>query len=115
MKIALITDTFHTVNGVSKTYQKLAKYCQAKNIRLDIFTIGQTYKKQKKGSVNIYQFAASWPFQYYYDLPPFDFRIISPGLKEKLTKTKYNKTAAAKILGISFRQLRYRLKKLDID
>ncbi len=32
-----------------------------------------------------------------------------------LEKTKYNKTAAAKILGISFRQLRYRLKKLDID
>ncbi|MFV1982466.1 MAG: sigma-54-dependent transcriptional regulator [Thiohalomonadales bacterium] len=32
-----------------------------------------------------------------------------------LEKTKYNKTAAAKILGISFRQLRYRLKKLDIN
>jgi len=32
-----------------------------------------------------------------------------------LEKTKYNKTAAAKILGISFRQLRYRLKKLEID
>ncbi len=32
-----------------------------------------------------------------------------------LEKTKYNKTAAAKLLGISFRQLRYRLKKLDID
>ncbi len=32
-----------------------------------------------------------------------------------LEKTKYNKTAAAKILGISFRQLRYRLKKLNID
>ncbi len=32
-----------------------------------------------------------------------------------LEKTKYNKTAAARILGISFRQLRYRLKKLNID
>jgi len=32
-----------------------------------------------------------------------------------LEKTKYNKTAAAKLLGISFRQLRYRLKKLEID
>jgi len=32
-----------------------------------------------------------------------------------LEKTRYNKTAAAKLLGISFRQLRYRLKKLDID
>ena len=32
-----------------------------------------------------------------------------------LEKTRWNKTAAAKLLGISFRQLRYRLKKLDLD
>jgi two-component system, NtrC family, response regulator PilR len=32
-----------------------------------------------------------------------------------LKKTRWNKTAAAKILGISFRALRYRLEKLDID
>ncbi len=32
-----------------------------------------------------------------------------------LEKTRYNKTAAAKLLGLSFRQLRYRLKKLGID
>ncbi len=32
-----------------------------------------------------------------------------------LEKTRYNKTAAAKLLGLSFRQLRYRIKKLDIE
>ncbi|MCH7830504.1 MAG: sigma-54-dependent Fis family transcriptional regulator [Proteobacteria bacterium] len=32
-----------------------------------------------------------------------------------LKKTRYNKTAAAKLLGLSFRQLRYRIKKLGID
>ncbi|STX51116.1 two-component system response regulator PilR [Legionella busanensis] len=32
-----------------------------------------------------------------------------------LEKTKWNRTAAAKILGISFRTLRYRLKKLGLD
>ncbi|MFQ6007173.1 MAG: sigma-54 interaction domain-containing protein, partial [Woeseia sp.] len=32
-----------------------------------------------------------------------------------LQKTRYNKTAAAKLLGLSFRQLRYRIKKLGID
>ena len=32
-----------------------------------------------------------------------------------LEKTRYNKTAAAKLLGISFRALRYRIKKLGID
>jgi two-component system response regulator PilR (NtrC family) len=32
-----------------------------------------------------------------------------------LEKTRYNKTAAAKVLGMSFRALRYRIKKLGID
>ena len=32
-----------------------------------------------------------------------------------LEQTRHNKTAAAKLLGISFRALRYRLKKLNID
>ena len=34
---------------------------------------------------------------------------------EALEKTRYNKTAAAKLLGLSFRQLRYRIKKLQIE
>ena len=34
---------------------------------------------------------------------------------DALEKTRYNKTAAAKLLGLSFRQLRYRIKKLDIE
>jgi two-component system, NtrC family, response regulator PilR len=32
-----------------------------------------------------------------------------------LEKTRWNKTAAAKMLGISFRALRYRLEKLGMD
>ncbi|HLT92485.1 MAG TPA: sigma-54 dependent transcriptional regulator [Woeseiaceae bacterium] len=34
---------------------------------------------------------------------------------EALEKTRYNKTQAAKLLGLSFRQLRYRIKKLGIE
>lgn len=36
-------------------------------------------------------------------------------IKEALEQTRWNKTAAAELLGISFRQLRYRLSKLNID
>ena len=36
-------------------------------------------------------------------------------IQKALEQTKYNKTAAAKLLGISFRALRYRLKKLGIE
>lgn len=36
-------------------------------------------------------------------------------IETALKQTKWNKTAAAKILGMSFRSLRYRLKKLGLD
>ena len=36
-------------------------------------------------------------------------------LLKTLEQTRYNKTAAAKLLGISFRALRYRLKKLGLE
>mgnify|MGYP000031648675 CR=1 FL=1 len=36
-------------------------------------------------------------------------------IEQALTQTKWNRTAAAKVLGISFRALRYRLKKLEMD
>jgi two-component system response regulator PilR (NtrC family) len=32
-----------------------------------------------------------------------------------LEQTRYNKTKAAELLGMTFRQLRYRVKKLGID
>ncbi len=34
---------------------------------------------------------------------------------DALQKSRYNKTAAAKLLGLTFRQLRYRIKKLGIE
>ncbi|NLO80605.1 MAG: sigma-54-dependent Fis family transcriptional regulator [Xanthomonadaceae bacterium] len=36
-------------------------------------------------------------------------------IEKALQQTRYNKTAAAKLLGISFRALRYKLKKLEIE
>ena len=36
-------------------------------------------------------------------------------IRQALEQTRWNKTAAAKLLGLSLRQLRYRLQKLDIE
>ncbi len=47
-------------------------------------------------------------------LDPYLGSIEKEAIKEALEKTRHNKTAAAKLLGISFRQLRYRLKKLEM-
>jgi len=42
-------------------------------------------------------------------------QVQRQAILEALEKTRYNKTAAAKLLGLSFRQLRYRIKKLNIE
>jgi len=41
--------------------------------------------------------------------------IERDAILKALEKTRYNKTAAAKLLGMSFRALRYRIKKLNIE
>ena len=41
--------------------------------------------------------------------------IERDAIRKALEQTRYNKTAAAKALGMSFRALRYRIKKLGIE
>lgn len=50
-----------------------------------------------------------WPLQDYLD------RIEREAIVEALEKTRFNRTAAAKLLGITFRSLRYRMQRLGID
>ncbi len=49
------------------------------------------------------------------DLENYLETIERQAIEQALEATRWNKTAAAKRLGISFRALRYRLKKLDMD
>jgi two-component system response regulator PilR (NtrC family) len=54
------------------------------------------------------------------DLPPADLGnqledVQRQAIVDALERARYNKTAAAKILGLTFRQLRYRIKKLGIE
>ena len=50
-------------------------------------------------------------------LPLHDFldQIEREAITKALEATRFNKTAAAKLLGITFRSLRYRLDRLGID
>ena len=41
--------------------------------------------------------------------------IQRQAIMQALKKTRYNKTAAARLLGLSLRQLRYRIEKLGIE
>ena len=49
-----------------------------------------------------------WPLQEYLD------RVEKEAILEALEKTRYNRTAAAKLLGITFRAMRYRMERLGI-
>jgi two-component system, NtrC family, response regulator PilR len=49
-----------------------------------------------------------WPLQDYLD------RVERQAINEALEKTRYNRTAAAKLLGITFRAMRYRMERLAI-
>ena len=51
---------------------------------------------------------AKWPLQDYLD------RVERSAIMEALDKTRFNRTAAAKLLGITFRALRYRMERLNI-
>jgi two-component system, NtrC family, response regulator PilR len=48
-------------------------------------------------------------------LPDYLDQLEKQAIMEALTKTRFNKTAAAKLLGITFRALRHRLERLGID
>lgn len=52
---------------------------------------------------------SKWPLQDYLD------RIEREAILEALERTRFNRTAAAKILGITFRALRYRMERLGIN
>jgi two-component system, NtrC family, response regulator PilR len=48
-------------------------------------------------------------------LPDYLDQIEREAIGRALEKTKYNRTAASKLLGISFRALRYRMQRLNIN
>jgi two-component system response regulator PilR (NtrC family) len=52
--------------------------------------------------------SSRWPLQEYLD------RIEKEAILDALEKTRFNRTAAAKLLGITFRALRYRMERLGI-
>jgi len=49
-----------------------------------------------------------WPLQEYLD------QLERQAINEALEKTRFNRTAAAKLLGITFRAMRYRMERLGI-
>ena len=47
-------------------------------------------------------------------LPDYLDRVEREAITQALARTGFNRTAAAKLLGVTFRALRYRMQRLDI-
>lgn len=67
MRVALFTDTFFQINGVSMVYQRFARWCAKRGITVEIFTPGY-YPQHRIGSVTIHSIEMITPVPYYHNL-----------------------------------------------
>jgi two-component system response regulator PilR (NtrC family) len=77
-------------------------------IRAEDLQLGTRQDAQTISKQDLVGLRASTP------LPDYLERIEKEAILEALEKTRYNRTAAARLLGITFRAMRYRMDKLGI-
>jgi two-component system response regulator PilR (NtrC family) len=77
-------------------------------IRVEDLQLGSREDAQTISKQDLAGLRASTP------LPDYLERIEKEAILEALEKTRYNRTAAARLLGITFRAMRYRMDKLGI-
>lgn len=80
----------------------------ASSVQIDVDDLHLTPAVEENAG-EIAQPGMQWPLQDYLD------RLEREAIQAALEKTRYNKTAAAKLLGVTFRALRYRLERLGMD
>jgi two-component system response regulator PilR (NtrC family) len=78
-------------------------------IRVEDLQLGERQTASVISSQDLAGLRASLP------LPEYLERIEKEAIIEALKKTRYNRTNAAKLLGITVRALRYRMEKLDVE
>ncbi len=89
MKIALFTDTFDDVNGVTNTFHKLVEYCKNNKKHLEILTLSNKDSITKTESVIIHRFKPRLPIPLYQTVN-FDLNIIYPKIITYFKKNKFD-------------------------
>ncbi len=76
MRIALFTDTYDEVNGVSNTFHKLVEYAKKHDKQLEVFTLANANKKERIGKhIIIHRYKPRLPIQLY-EKNKFDLRFL---------------------------------------
>ena len=81
MRIALFTDTFGQINGVTRTLYRLVRHQPKGDIEIDLYTYGDREEQEQMPTGRIYRFAPALPIHYYPGMP-FDgalgnFRVLN--------------------------------------
>jgi len=87
--------------------QRAVTMCEGNSIKVEDLMLEQVSVKNQEPSVSDRDDEQT--------LDTYIEDIEKKMLEDALEKTRYNKTRAAELLGISFRSFRYKLKKFDID
>jgi len=69
MRIALFTDTFGQINGVTRTLYRLVRHQPKGDIEIDLYTYGDREEQEQMPTGRIYRFAPALPIHYYPDMP----------------------------------------------
>lgn len=68
-RVAIFTDSFDQINGVSNTFKQLVRYCRREQFLLDVHTYGSKgYSLETVGSVRIFRHRPLLAIPYYSDM-----------------------------------------------
>jgi two-component system response regulator PilR (NtrC family) len=107
---ALQTYSFHgNVRELENMLERALTLVSGDEIRVEDLQLGAHEDAQTITKQDLVGLRASLP------LPEYLERIEKEAIVEALQKTRFNRTRTAKLLGITFRALRYRMEKLGIS
>ncbi len=97
------------VRELENILERAMTLCEGNKIKIDDLRLPQVE------NIAVTDAGESTPGEDSMELDPKLYAKEKEVIMRALEKTRFNKTAAAKLLGISFRALRYRIKKLGIE
>ncbi len=101
------------VRELENTLERAFTLCENNRIQLEDLQLNSPVTQAQTQSAQLYQPKAAE--EAFGSLEEFLESMETRAIKLALERTLWNKTAAAELLGMTFRQLRYRLKKLNIE
>ena len=94
------------VRELENTLERALALCDGMEIHAQALSLAPALAEVGEGPAGS---GSKYPLQDYLD------QTERVAIQEALEQTRYNKTAAARILGVTFRSLRYRLERLGIE